>query len=668
VNPLIVFRMIGLALLMFLPGAWIAFGLPLKDLPYWSKLFLGIVMTPVMLAGQFFLIRWLGASFDLTAAVLVIVNLPALYLVLRQRIRLSVPDRRTVAAAFMVFLIIIGCIAPFLLDPQKRLYSWEAWMHADIIYSLANGNLPLEDPELVGVALAYPWAGHIYQGVLSYLSDTPAVTDYIWLNLVWLFVIFGFSAGIVAELGGNRLSQVTVATWLSFGVNIVGYVLSHTIPSAWADAHHVLLYIDGDNRYTPWLDLVVDISQMYFGMGLFAATTFLSIRQWPEDYKRYYLTVVGLLLCGLGIIYPVLLPPALAVVGTRAIVPLIQRVPKWPRGAWRELAGFAAVLVIAGLVTWLWVKFLTGWRTGQTLINLNDRHFIGYESTITVVVISPLLLGLLLAARRCWRENRNALIILGFGALASCILYVLFDIPWWRNEYKFIFTAAICLAPFPSLALEPIFDRLGRLAIPSFALLTVILAAPFADKVYQQAYYYYTRPGPPVDASHFDLRLDDGQPLSKLLNTIRDRTPVDSLLVLENTSIHFPTLTQRQLYVAPAETTPKPGILVTNDEMLTLVKGYPKELVEKRRAVVRGLFESDDTAQMAASLNDMLAFHRPLVLLLDEQQQASLRAWLVSEGMGESLYQGDGLIVWLVTAGATVPNLNSAPIGAQSRR
>ena len=34
--------------------------------------------------------------------------------------------------------------------PQIRMLSGHAWMHTDYIYMLANGDLLLDDPELVG--------------------------------------------------------------------------------------------------------------------------------------------------------------------------------------------------------------------------------------------------------------------------------------------------------------------------------------------------------------------------------------------------------------------------------------------------------------------------------------------------------------------------------------
>jgi hypothetical protein len=645
-----ILRLIGFLLLIFLPGAWITFGLPLKSLSYGARLLFAVVLTPLVVLVEFYILRGLGAPFGLTAVLLVVVNLPALYLLIREYRPIHLSDRRAIAVGGLVFLIIIATIAPFLLDPQKRVYTWEAWMHADIIYSLANGNLILQDPDLAGVILSYPWVGHIYQGVLSYLIGTSPVTNFIWLNLVWLLLMFGFAAGIVAQLGGGRLAQATVGVWLAFGVNPVGYVLQRAIPLSWSDRFNVLRSIAGDDRYSPWLEKVLIFHQMWLGMGLFIAIVFLILKPWPSDHKRYHLALAALLLVSLGLFYSILLPAAFVIVGAKMLLLCVDYRRNRNPGALREVSSWAAISVVSALVTFAQIKFLTQGRASAPLARFNDLHTMKYESIITVVALSLLLLGFVLTVVRCWQTNSKAVFILAMGAAASCMAYVLFDIPWWRNEYKFIFTAAICLAPFAALALERVLKRMGKLTLPAVALATLVLASPFIYKTYWQPYYWYTRPGPLADASHFELELDGQQPLAGLLNTIRQKTPTDSLLVLQNTAIHYPTLTSRQLYVAPADTKPQPGILVTNDEVLTLIKGYPQQLVDDRRSTVKALFDSADPAQMSKALDRILQFQRPLVLVLDERGQASLRGWLVSQGIGKPLTQADGLIVWLIDA------------------
>ena len=657
---------IGSILLVFLPGAWITFGLPLKGFPYWAKVLTGAMLAPLVVAIQFYALRLVGVPFESCPSLLVLLNLPALYLILRRLPRLELPDRRTLVAIGLVVVVVVASTAPFLLDAQKRLYTWEAWSQADVVYSLANGNLVLDDADLAGMTLSYPWAGHVYQAVLSYVIGTAPVANYIWFNYVWLAVIFGFAAGIVAELGGNSLSQVTVAIWLSFGVNFVGAVVGPLVPRAWITAHPILGNIWGDNRYTPWLDKVVFFGQMYFALGLFIAVVYLMIRPWFPDSRLHYLLLTGFLLTALGVIYPVLLPAACAVVGARALAILLRLGPGWPRISAVEIVGLGAACAVAAVITYAEVRFLTAGRASASLFHLHNLREIRWTTVETIVVTSPLLAGFGFCLLRLWRgswqgswrslwhgpwrEAARIPFILGLGALVSFVPYILFDIPWYRNEYKFVFTAAICLAAFPSLALEPVLERLRRLAVPAMAVTMIVLAAPLAHNVYTRTYVAYTRHGPTVDTQQFALRLDSQEPLAGLLDAIRTGTPVQTLVVVQSADLHLPTLTERDLYVAPAQTVPSPGILISNDEMLTLVKGYPAEVVAERRADVQSLYTSDDPAKIRLSLSHMVLDGRPLALILDDQTDGHLREWLAENRIGRSLYAARGFELWFIEA------------------
>ena len=614
---------------------------------------LGVMLAPLVIALQFYLIRLVGVPFEQTTLLLIALNLPSAYLLSKQ-VRsghwhaLRQVDRSALAIGGFLLFVILVCIAPFLLDPQKRLYTWEAWTQADVIYAIANGGLDLQDAELAGVRLSYPWVGHVYQAVLSYTVGTPPVTNYIWPNLIWLLCIFGFGASIVAELGGNSLSQVSNAIWLSFGVNFVGSALGSVIPADWVKAHPLLGGIWGDNRYTPWLDKVVFFGQMYFAMGIFAALMFLLIKRWPVGVKSSYLCVVALLLIGLALIYPVLLPPACVAMGAKALIVLWEHHQRWSLRSLPEVMGLAVSLITVTALSLGYIKFLTEGRTGNSLINLHDLAFVRQRMIETLIVMSPLLCGLgVVLAGWAGKRKHAILFILGSSALASCLIYVLFDIPWWRNEYKFIFSAAIILAPFPSLALEPLLVRFGRMALPALMVLILVLAAPFAGQIYLHE-SAYTKGGPLVNVQRFDLRLDASEPYSGLVDAIRERTSLDSLLVVEDADIYFPTLTRRQLYVAPANQEPHPGILITSDEMLTQVKGYPPQILSERRSTVSELFDSNDLLQMQAALRQIQGFNRPLALIADRQRQAALLHWLSTSGSGRAIYEADQIILWYI--------------------
>jgi hypothetical protein len=644
---------IGNAVLVFLPGAWLTFGIPSRGVPFWAKLLTGVMLAPFAVGLQFYACRLLGLTFEATAVLLVFLNLPVLYLIWRARGAVPRFDRRMILTGLIVCATILICIAPFLLNAQKRLYTWEAWTQADVVYSIANGELLPQDAELAGVSLSYPWTGHIYQGILSYLMQSPPASNYIWSNLVWLVCIFAFAGAIVAALGGGSIARAMVAVWLCFGVNFVGYIMGQVVPASFMRAHPILGNIWGDNRYTPWLDKIVFFGQMYFAMGLFVAVLYFMIKRWPEGLTLYHYIVTFLLLTALGVIYVILLPPACAVVAARGFTQLFERSTVWRRRI-RAVGGLACAGLIALALSYVVFKVTTQDRTGEATLAFNGSDFMIHRAAESLMVTSPLLIGLLFVLRGLWKTRLAALVILGAGAVAGFALYTALDIPWYRNEYKYIFTSAICLAPFPGLALDPVMRRLGRLAVPVLTLITLVLAAPFAYHVYTQAdTMAYTEPGPPMDLSAFDLRLDSPTALAQAYDVIRRQTPVATMLLLDKADLHVPTLTQRQLYVPPVQQNPYPGVLVTSDETLTEAKGYDKSILETRRATLTQLFDGNNGAERSSALARVLAFRRPVALLLDTQRDAALLAWLQATHEGQSLYSAGKVDVWMISADQT---------------
>src|SRR5215510_11891718 len=253
----------GFLVLVLLPGAWVTFGLPLPGIPFWARILTGTALGPLVVCLQFYTARLLGASFELSVILLVGVNLPAGYFIWKRIDELAIPDARSVGGWILVLLLPMAFLGLQFYDPQIRMLSGHAWMHTDYIYMLANGDLLLDDPELVGIRLAYPWAEHVHLGMLSYLLGSPPASNYFWTNLVSLLLACGFVAGIVAELGGNRFAKITSAIWLLFGLDIGGYVVHQIVPAAFARDYPIWL----DWRAAPWLINFFGFTPMNFALA-----------------------------------------------------------------------------------------------------------------------------------------------------------------------------------------------------------------------------------------------------------------------------------------------------------------------------------------------------------------------------------------------------------------
>jgi hypothetical protein len=648
---------VGWASLILLPGAWITFGLSLKGLTFWMRMLTGVVLSPLVVCIQFYLLRLAGASFELTIPFLVAINLPVSVLFWKRREEIILPGRRTVFAGLAVLLVAVICLMPQLLNSQTRAFTGHAWMHADIIYMLANGELVPDDPELAGVRLAYPWAGHVFQAGLSYLTDSAPVSSYIWTNLVWLLCIYGLVAYIVAEFGGDLFSQITSFIWLCLGLNLAGYIFQETLPQTITQK----LWIGGDYRYSPWVLKFYFFEQIIFGLGMFSSLLYLLIKDRVNVLKGSYLTLILFLLCGIGIVYPILLVPSGMIVGARTLAPLLLDKTRFTdSGLLRTSTGIGTVLLIASSVTFAYLRFLSDDRVSEAIrlpeLSAASAKYILLKTQGSIVALALMLGAFFIVFRRCWRDRRNATFVLAVGASGSLLLNILLEIPFWGNEYKFLFTASICLSPFPALALEPLASRLKNRAIPLFAVITLVLAAPFAHKInkdfpWRKVYKDSPNipvPYPLVDADSFDLRLADQERMSALCDNIREKTTTDTLLVIEKTELHFPTLTRRRLYSPPDQEELRPGINLSSMDLLAGVRGYDKQLLENRRTAVEALFNPNDDDLRQQSLEQILQLGHPLAVILERQRHTALEKWLAANGRNINLFDDGDTAVWIV--------------------
>jgi hypothetical protein len=636
--------------LVFLPGAWVACGLPVCSLPFSAKVCIGALLSPLFLIVEFYVLRLLGVPFEVTPHLLVLLNLPALVLVARRIGRLRMlTDWRMIAAWGVVLGVPLACLAPTVLDPQTRIYTGHAWMYSDPIYGLARGDLVPEDPEVAGLRLAYPWGGLLYQGLLSFVLNSPPAASYIWTNVVALALTAGLCAALVGELGGGRLTRISSVVWLLFGLNFVGYSLEliarHVAPD--------MPYIFGDYRYSPWYLKYYFFQQEPIALGILLAIVYVSIRRWPGGLGLTPLLLLGVLMCDLAIFYPILMPAAGALVAVQLAYLLFIRFRARIAVPSRELVGLGLVLTVAALLTLLHTRFVTADVTAPT-IRLAPLSFALRKAITGPLVLSPLLVGALIVARSGAPALRGPVVVLGLAALGSYVLYVAFQLPGFAAEYKFILTAAVCLAPLASLALDGVWRRLAGRALPVLAVLTLVLAVPLVRTVRQDWPWFpaqgLERTPPQVDLNGFDLRLASSEPMAGLVDVIRQQTPVDTLVIAARADLHLPTLTARSMYSPPAQALPHPGVNIKSESLLHEAKGYSNALLDLRAANLDALFTSDEPAARQRSLDDMQSLGRPLAIILNDAHDAGLFEWLSDSGDGRLIYEGAGYRLWYVDA------------------
>jgi hypothetical protein len=640
------------ALLVFTPGAFVSFGFPLKGISFWLRICLAIVLSPVIVCAEFYVLRFLGVSFPTAAVLLVFLNLPAAYLIWRRRGALTEWHPVDWLVGAVVVLVPLICMGSVLGSMDARIYSGASWLHADPVYMLVRGDLVPEAPTLAGVRMSYPvWSGLVFEAIHSYLMQSPPQTTYVWSNLCLLIAVCGLAVGIAKELGGGGVAQASVPIFLLIGTNPIGYLLEQIIP------FHKVPQIWGDERYTPWVNKFMLFGPMTMGIAMTMAIIYLLVRQ--GSIQRDVFVVLGLLLVGIGLFYPLLFPSACGVFCARALADMIDA-HGWNWKVYgREVLALVGLLLLASALTYTEVRFMTSARhnsTGEVLFSTLP----GAAKKLFAAVVSTALLltGVAICFRTLWRDHRHAITTLLAGAAASYLLYAVFFIPFYENQYKFIFTAAMCLAVFPAIAIEQIWQQWPRArAVPALTLAGLLLFGAYGHWVYRNwpapwlgahvtSSSYPQTYEPPLNTDGFFLQLNSRDERFGICNAVRTMTPDLSVLLVDNSAIYYPGLTNRSLYVS-AENRSYPGVNLWSDALDIEVGGYGSQILAERRNILTEFFESKDQSQRESALQAIQELKRPIAVIVDAAHP-SLLNWLMAKNSAHELYGENGLSLWLI--------------------
>jgi hypothetical protein len=651
---LMLFRLAAFFSLACLSGCWVSFPLGTGKMRWWTKFFLGAALSPIVLVLQFYTLRIVGLSFERSALILACLNVLPLYPMLRAR-RGALPSAGTLAGLILILGITGLTLAPQFMNRYSVVYSTHSWMHAAADYLYANGQTMLEEPDLAGVRLAYPWGGYAFQALLSYVLNSTPAYSYEWTNLLWVVVCYGLAVAVAHQFGLRSFQAAFAPVWLFFGVNFAGAVVHHIAPYKFA-------WIGGDFRYATWVWYFICPTQMLFAIAMFLALTILMTQPSFLAHTGKNLALVFLLLLGTGFVYPVLFPAIAALPVGRVVAETIGVSKSNIRLA--RVLSLAGVTAGAALITSAYLAMITHDRVTSALF-FSKMSPVGetlHAATPPgkllecLVALSPLLAGLWCYARRSWNEEKTSIITLTAGAIVSVACYSLLFLPYFQNEYKFVFTAASALAVFPALALKPLFDQLGKKLIPAAAALTILLAAPMFPKMYRYGQFWVSPHGPLVHTDDFNLRLDKSNRFAEVTDAIRSRTSIDTIVVAEDGGVYYPVLTRRQLFVAPRAAKAYPGVAIGEDILLENVKGYDKSLIDKRRSVTDGIFHSADLRQISSSIDAVMELKRPVVILVDLQRCPTLQNLLAQLKRGSPVFEGSDTAAWLFQPGLGTSN------------
>lgn len=641
---MILLQLLAALSLMVLPGAWLT--LMVREGSIGERWMLAIALSPLVAGIQFVLLRLAGLGFETATLVVILVNLGSLVLIRRWPWRApSTMTTQQKAIAGLLFLAVAACVAiPWIAEPAFRRFSWHGLLHTDIIYAIARGGLPPEDPSLAGVTLSYPWLGHVWWAMISWALGISPTILYLGSNLVLLAVLGVFLFKTARELGAPVPLALAVPAALALGPDLPGLVGWSLIPPNQDGIAWALL---GDLRTTPFVQKFVSFEAMTFGLALFGALLLLITRSAKRNLPMPRTVTVALIL-GIAALYPNLFPAALLVPGALLLVRFRAEFGGGWGTAIRRVGGGALILIAAAVLGALVIEFFIHGRS-EGVLALSSLPAIAKKAVAAAIGLGPFAL----ATGWLWRATdggeRAAVEALAWAAAGAIALNLLLRMGG-LNEYKFFYAAGMCLMP-------PALVAFGRLWLSTPArqwtlagVLPLLLALVMAGYTVHRVPRSGSTPLP-VHAGEFHLGLAPAAAAAEWTEAVRTGTPLNTVLVVHRPDFVVSAFSDRSQYVQTERDRKQFGFNLSSYANLVSLRGYSQELVDRRVALEDQLYAPgtpDDT--LTALVGELRSLGRPIALVVTPESGAHLQEWLDAGDVGCPLYTGTGGIVTILPA------------------
>lgn len=632
-----------------LPGAWVAYGFRLDALRWPARLALSGALSPVILAAQMVAMKAVSIPFAFIPTLLLIGNLPVLVLIGRAVDQEQNNSKGSRKGALIGGGLCFGILALYLLIPWQlvqnlRPFAWHALWHTDITYALTRNTLLPEEPELAGLTLAYGWVGHAYWSVLGWSSNLPPTIIYAVSNLIWLF--FTFLLAYAIAVSGFRLGRPAALMSVGLtclGTNVLG-ALAWTLEGDW---HWRSEYL-GDIRYTPLLSKYVGFETMPFAFALLLGIALLSVVA-VQQPVRQLAAPLAIVLTGLGLIYPILLPVGCLLAGALWLLLVTRLDPKTAIYPWHTLSWIAAGMGASVFLAFAFLALVTQDRSTSAihLSTIEAMQLKLYHLVSALLLFAPALLPLGGALIK-----RNApVLLLAAAGLGTMALYVVADLD--KLEYKYMLAATIVLAPLAADGIDWVLYRrpavqwgLTFATVIGLFILHQTLMLRVGAQIPENLLY-----APALREDRFWVGLEPTDANADWTNAVRILTPEDTILVVNKSAIHISAFAGRSLY-APSDVdgTATTGYSVDNRFNLLTWRGYPSQLYEDRLTLVQTLYTTTSVTEMRAALATLLTLQRPVAIHFTPD--IPLYQWLYTEGIGTQLFADETQVVWLLEPNA----------------
>jgi hypothetical protein len=644
-------RILYVPLLLVLPGAWVAFGLRLDNLTWTLRLALALTLSPLVLPTLLLLLKFLGLSFAGASWIALILNLPAALLIWRRTMQSQLSHDWQhlwpIVASFAPLAMYTAY--PWFTCQPYRVFGWHNFMQLDMIYVLARKTLLPEEPQMAGLPLAYPWFSHSFLAVVGWLSDVSPTYLLCVINpvLVLVCVVFWYAAS--RRLGLHPAVACFVVGLIGFSGNFIGTVWGALISNHASEAMWWGMRF-GDFRTGPFLAKFNQLQAMNFGLTVFSSLVLVCVIACRERV-RFLAALVGVLLAAVSLIYVTIFPVAVLLVGcllALMVIPMARDMPAYTRV---EIIRLGVALLLAGLLTYAYMAWMTSELTKpgmELIISVRSLLRKAVRAGLSLLIPGTLAMYVVLTTLR---QRRAPILLLAGASVGAILLFIFTRMSSNAIEYKFLFCAIITLALLAGSAVDTVARRHPKMAWAACGVMvTVLLALHLFHSYLLEAHYPPNLTyGPQVDEGSFWVSLDPSEADAAWTRAVRERTPEDTVIVVDQTRHHLGSYLARSLLVPVDRDNwqSRVGYTETGEFNLVTLRGYPQDEFKRRLALIDSLYTETDPGTLRRLMQSLRAMNRPIVIHF-ARQGIPLLQWLKWAGLGRALFTDSGQEVWFI--------------------
>jgi hypothetical protein len=358
--------------------------------------------------------------------------------------------------------------------------------------------------------------------------------------------------------------------------------------------------------------------------------------------------IVAALLIALGLLYPILFP-----VGCLLVAGLILLLgTRWghglPQYTRRDLALLSIGLGVSLVIFFGYLELVTQDRVKSTFqFTVHEMQMLSKGFHLLSALL-PLALVASPFVIKSVRNRSSSAILLAATALGLMVLYIFANLT--NLEYKLIFGATIFLFPLSAAGLDPLFLRSPRwrwfwaMAVP---LLLIAIHLLLMYRVGARLPRNLAN-APTLHEGSFWIALDQDEQDAAWIQTVRNATPEETILVARDSQIHLGPFVFRSLYLpSDADGVATAGYSVPNDYNMLEWRGYSAELYRQRLEVVDTIYRERDPTKLTHALTALRRLNRPVAIHFSDDRAPAL-AWLKQQAIGCALFADDRDTVWFI--------------------